>query len=525
MGEGRNGRTDERAPRAAPLGASPPGRAAEPLLSELSVVGRAGQRFPAPDVPRTSLPEAGLLRPELPLPELSEPEVVRHFTRLSQLNYSVDTAFYPLGSCTMKHNPKIDDEMAGLPGFAGLHPYQPVETVQGALRLMWELERALATITGFAAVTLQPAAGAHGELTGMLVIRAHHLARRQTARRRVLVPDSAHGTNPATAAMCGYDAVTVPSDTRGNVDLPALRGLLGPDVAALMITVPSTLGLFDERMLEVTAAVHEAGALVYGDGANLNALLGIARPADLGLDVLHINLHKTFAQPHGGGGPGAGPVAVRADLEPYLPVPVVRRGEDGAFALLYDRPQSIGQVRALGAHFGVLVRAYTYLRLLGAEGLRQVSEAAVLHANYLRAALREWYDVAYDRPCMHEVLLSGRRQKAQGARTLDVAKRLIDYGFHPPTIYFPLVVDEALMIEPTETEAMRTLDAFIAAMVAIAQEAATAPTLLHEAPHDTPVGRLDEATAARQPVLRWRREAGTTPRAAGEQSVTISASV
>jgi glycine dehydrogenase subunit 2 len=476
-----------------------------------------GQRLPAPDVPRAELPSASLLRRELPLPEVSEPEVVRHFTRLSQLNYAVDTGFYPLGSCTMKHNPKIDDEMAGLPGFTGLHPYQPAETVQGALRLIWELERALAEITGFSAVTLQPAAGAHGELTGMLMIRAHHLARGDTARRRVLVPDSAHGTNPATAAMCGYEAVTVPSDARGNVDLAALERLLGPDVAALMITVPSTLGLFDERMLEVSAAVHAAGALVYGDGANLNALLGIARPADLGLDVLHINLHKTFAQPHGGGGPGAGPVAVRAELAPYLPVPVVRRDGNDTFDLDYDRPHSIGQVRAFGGHFGVLVRAYAYIRLLGADGLRRVSEAAVLHANYLRAALREWYDVAYDRPCMHEVLLSGRRQKAQGARTLDVAKRLIDYGFHPPTIYFPLVVDEALMIEPTETEAMPTLDAFVAAMAAIAREASVEPAVLHAAPHNTPVGRLDEASAARQPVLRWRRATPAAAAAVGQR--------
>jgi glycine dehydrogenase subunit 2 len=499
-------------------------RSDEPLLSEMSVPGRVGQRLPTPDVPPVALPDAGLLRDALPLPEVSEPEVVRHFTRLSQLNYAVDTGFYPLGSCTMKHNPKIDDEMAGLPGFAGLHPYQPGETVQGALRLMWELERALAEITGFSAVTLQPAAGAHGELTGMLMIRAHHLAHGDTARRRVLVPDSAHGTNPATAAMCGYEAVTVPSDARGNVDLSALRELLGPDVAALMITVPSTLGLFDEHMLEVTEAVHAAGALVYGDGANLNALLGIARPADLGLDVLHINLHKTFAQPHGGGGPGAGPVAVRADLEPYLPVPVVRRGADGVFDLEYDRPRSIGQVRAFGGHFGVLVRAYTYIRLLGAEGLRRVSEAAVLHANYLRAALREWYDVAYDRACMHEVLLSGRRQKAQGARTLDVAKRLIDYGFHPPTIYFPLVVDEALMIEPTETEAKPTLDAFVAAMAAIAREAGSESAALHTAPHDTPVGRLDEATAARHPVLRWRRAGAPADGGASDEPSASGAS-
>jgi glycine dehydrogenase subunit 2 len=475
----------------------------EPLLSELSAPGRAGHRLPAPEAPAAEPLPWSLCRERLPLPELGELEVVRHFTRLSQLNFAIDTGFYPLGSCTMKYNPKVDDEMAGLGGFIGLHPYQPAETAQGALRLLAELEQALATITGFAGVTLQPAAGAHGELTGMLVIRAHHLARGDAGRRRVLVPDNAHGTNPATAAMCGYETVTIPSDRRGNVDLDALQRACGPDVAALMITVPSTLGLFDEHMLDVTRIVHEAGGLVYGDGANLNALLGVARPADLGLDVLHINLHKTFAQPHGGGGPGAGPVAVRADLLPYLPTPVLRQAEGGDYFLDYDRPRSIGPVRAFGGHFGVMVRAYTYIRLLGADGVRRVSEAAVLHANYLRGALQEWYDVAYNRPCMHEVVLSGRRQKAQGVRTLDVAKRLIDYGFHPPTIYFPLVVDEAMMVEPTETEPKSSLDAFIAAMAAIAEEAGREPELARTAPHATPVGRLDEATAARHPVLRW----------------------
>ncbi len=479
------------------------GRVTEPLLNEISVPGRPGHRLPEPDVPPAPLPDAALLRDMLPLPEVSEPEVVRHFTRLSQLNYAVDTGFYPLGSCTMKYNPKIDDAMAALDGFTGLHPYQAPEMVQGALRLMAELEQALATITGLPAVTLLPAAGAHGELTGMLIVRAYHLARGDRARRRVLVPDSAHGTNPATAAMCGYEAVTLPSDARGNVDRAALARALGPDVAALMITAPSTLGLFDEHLLEVTAAVHEAGALVYGDGANMNALLGVVRPADLGIDVLHLNLHKTFAQPHGGGGPGAGPVAVRADLAPFLPVPVVRRTDDGQYDLDYDRPQSIGRVRAFGGHFGVLVRAYTYIRLLGAEGLRRVSEAAVLHANYLRVALQDRYEVPYDRPCMHEVLLSGRRQKAHGVRTLDIAKRLIDYGFHPPTIYFPLIVDEALLVEPTETESKQTLDAFVDALLAIAHEAETDPALLHAAPHATPVGRLDEVAAARRPVLRW----------------------
>ncbi len=475
----------------------------EPLLSELSVRGRAGHRLPEPDLPPGPSLDPALVRQELSLPEVSELEVVRHFTRLSQLNYAIDTGFYPLGSCTMKYNPKVDDELAALTGHTGLHPYQPVETTQGALRLMAELERVLGELTGFPAVTLQPAAGAHGELTGMLVIRAHHLARGDGARQRVLVPDSAHGTNPATAAMCGYEAVTIPSDSRGNVDLDALRRALGPGVAALMITAPSTLGLFDEHMLDVTALVHQAGALVYGDGANLNALLGVTRPAALGLDVLHLNLHKTFAQPHGGGGPGAGPVAVRSDLECYLPVPRVGQRVSGEYYLDYECPSSIGPVRAFGGQFGVLVRAYAYVRLLGADGLRRVSEAAVLNANYLRVTLQEWYEVAYSRPCMHEVLLSGRRQKRAGVRTLDVAKRLIDYGLHPPTIYFPLVVDEAMLIEPTETEPKRSLDQFVAAMEAIAHEAEREPDLLRAAPHHTPVGRLDEATAARHPVLRW----------------------
>jgi glycine dehydrogenase subunit 2 len=485
------------------------------LLSELSVAGRAGHRVPEADVPLSPLPPSKLLRDELPLPELGELEVVRHFTRLSQLNYAVDTGFYPLGSCTMKYNPKADDDMARLPGFAGLHPYQPTVSVQGALELMGALEAALAEITGFQAVTLVPAAGAHGELTGMLIIRAHHLARGDRERRRVLVPDSAHGTNPATAAMCGYEAVTVPSDARGNVNLAVLRRELGPDVAALMLTVPSTLGLFDEHMPEIAAAVHDAGALIYGDGANLNALLGVARPAALGVDVLHLNLHKTFATPHGGGGPGAGPVAVRAGLEPYLPVPVIRRGEAEQWIPDYDRPQSIGRVRAFGGHFGVLVRAYTYIRMLGADGLRRVSEAAVLNANYLRAVLQDDFEVAYDRACMHEVLLSGRRQRAHGVRTLDIAKRLIDYGFHPPTIYFPLIVEEALMIEPTEAESKPTLDAFAGAMEAIAREAREAPDLLRAAPHATPVGRLDETSAARQPVLRWERSSSALPAAGG----------
>ena len=505
---------DAASPLSRPPGLADLRQTPEPLLSELSTPDRPGIELPTPDVPPVALPPRGLLRDALPLPVLGELEVVRHFTRLAQKNYAIDTVFYPLGSCTMKYNPKLNDELARLPGFAGLHPHQPAETVQGALALLAALEAALAEITGFAAVSLHPAAGAHGELTGLLIIRAYHRERGDTRRKRVLVPDSAHGTNPATAAMVGYETVTLPSDARGNVDLRALEAALGPDVAALMITAPSTLGLFDEHMLALTEAVHAAGALVYGDGANMNALLGVAKPAALGIDVLHMNLHKTFSTPHGGGGPGAGALAVTAALEPYLPVPVVRRRGDG-YALEYDRPRSIGPVRAFGGHFGVLVRAYAYIRRLGAEGLRAVSEAAVLNANYLRVLLQEWYDVPYNRPCMHEVVLSGRRLKARGVRTLDVAKRLIDYGFHPPTIYFPFVVEEALMVEPTETESKATLDAFAAAMAAIAREAQAQPELLRAAPHATPVRRLDEATAARHPVLRW----ATAPQTPGPVGV------
>jgi glycine dehydrogenase subunit 2 len=401
----------------------------------------------------------------------------------------------------MKYNPKVNDAMAALPGMRDLHPLQPAETVQGALRLIYDLQGLLAEITGFDAVSLTPAAGAQGELAGLLIIRAAHLAHGEQRRRRVLIPDSAHGTNPATGAMVGYEVVTVPSDERGNVSLPALRDALSDEVAGLMITVPSTLGLFDEHMLEVAELVHRAGGLVYGDGANLNALLGVARPRDLGLDVMHANLHKTFTTPHGGGGPGACAVGVTSGLEPFLPRPVAVRLPDGSYALDDDRPQSIGRLSAFQGHFGMLVRAYTYIRMLGTPGLREVSEAAVLNANYLRHRLAGRYRVAYGRSCMHEVVLSGLTSGA--ARSLDVAKRLLDYGFHPPTIYFPLVVPEALMIEPTETETKDTLDAFADALLAIAEEAERDPELLRTAPQTTPVGRLDEATAARQPVLRW----------------------
>ncbi len=474
----------------------------EALLRELSVPGRPTVRVPAGRVADEPLDiPAELLREDLPLPEVGEPEVVRHFTRLSRLNVAIDTTFYPLGSCTMKYNPKVNDAMAALPGMRALHPLQPEETTQGAIQLIAELQELLASITGFDAVSLAAAAGAQGELAGLSIIRAAHETRGDTRRRRVLIPDSAHGTNPATATMVGYDVTALRSDERGNVDLHALRELLGDDVAGLMITVPSTLGLFDEAMLEVTELVHEAGGLVYGDGANLNALLGIARPRDLGVDVMHLNLHKTFTTPHGGGGPGACAVCVSSELEPFLPIPVATRRPDGTYTLDVDRPRSIGRLGAFHGHFGMLVRAYTYIRMLGTPGLREVGEAAVLNANYVRTRLAEKYRVAFDRSCMHEAVFAGLRSGS--ARTLDVAKRLLDYGFHPPTIYFPLIVPEAMMVEPTETETKATLDAFVDALLAIAEEAEQDPNLLREAPHETPVGRLDETTAARRPILHW----------------------
>jgi glycine dehydrogenase subunit 2 len=457
---------------------------------------------PPARVPLTPLDiPAGLLRDALPLPEVGEPEVVRHFTRLSQLNFSIDTTFYPLGSCTMKYNPKVNDAMAALPGMRNLHPLQPESTVQGAIQLTYELQQMLAQITGFDAVSLTPSAGAHGELAGLLIIRAAQRARGQEHRRRVIIPDSAHGTNPATASMVGYTVSAVKSDARGNIDLAALRNLLDDDVAGMMITVPSTLGLFDEAMLEVSDLLHEAGGLVYGDGANLNALLGIVRPRDLGLDVMHSNLHKTFTTPHGGGGPGASAICTTQELEPFLPLPVAARRDDGSYFLDQDRPQSIGRLGSFQGHFGMLVRAYTYIRMVGSDGLRDVSETAVLNANYLRHRLAPAYRVAFDRACMHEVVFSGLRDDS--VRTLDVAKRLLDYGFHPPTVYFPLVVPEALMVEPTETETKATLDAFADALLRIAEEAASQPEVVKSAPHSTPVGRLDETTAARNPVLHW----------------------
>lgn len=477
----------------------------EPQLCDLSSPGRQGVRYPQPDVPLAEMPTS-LLRGELPMPELSEMDVIRHFTRLSQLNYSIDTGFYPLGSCTMKYNPKVNEETARLPGFAWGHPLQPIETVQGNLALMYQLQEWLKEIGGFAGITLQPAAGAHGELTGVLIIRAYHHANKDDKRDKILIPDSAHGTNPATSAMSGMRVVELKSDSRGNVDLEALRAECDDTLAGLMLTNPNTLGLFDENVEQVIELVHKAGGLVYGDGANMNALLGVVRPGDLGIDVLHYNLHKTFSTPHGGGGPGSGPVGVCAKLVPFLPSPVVDMLEEGDDEIpplfgFVDPPKSIGRVKSFHGHFGMIVRAYTYIMMHGAEGLRRISEHAVLNANYLLSLLRNTYHVPYDRICMHEFVMEGRWDDAPEVHALDIAKRLMDYKFHPPTNYFPLIVHEALMIEPTETENKETLDAFADALIKIAEEAHNNPELLKDAPHDTPIGRVDEVKAAKDLLL------------------------
>jgi glycine dehydrogenase subunit 2 len=484
-----------------------------PTLFERSRSGRNGGKVPHPPKDALARIPADQLRSQAArLPDVSEPELTRHYVNLSQLNYAVDTGFYPLGSCTMKYNPKIDEWAARLDGFAGLHPFAPDELSQGTLQLLWELEGALAEIGGMKAVTLQPAAGAQGELTGILMVRAYHRSRGDVERDEVLVPDSSHGTNPATASMAGFKTVTIPSAPDGGVDVGAFRAALGPRTAAVMITNPSTLGLFESRLCELLDAVHEAGALAYMDGANLNAIMGRFKPGEAGFDVMHINVHKTFSTPHGGGGPGAGPVGVGEKLLPFLPSPRVLRQPDSSFRLeaVGERPSSIGRVRAFAGNTGVLVRAYTYIVAHGGSGLREVSEDAVLAANYLKARVAGVLDVPFSRPCMHEFVASSVTLKAQtGIRTLDVAKRLIDYGFHPPTIYFPLTVEEALLIEPTETESLETLDAFVEALRCIVDEAHADPELLHSAPHSSPVRRLDETTAARQPNLRWKAMTGS----------------
>jgi glycine dehydrogenase subunit 2 len=473
------------------------------LIYEKSQAGRRGLGVPKPELRVPEIP-AHLRRATPPrLPELAEPEVLRHFTELSTRNFGIDSGFYPLGSCTMKYNPRVNERLVGLPGFAGLHPLVEDDAAQGTLELEWHLQEILREVTGLDAVSLQPAAGSQGELTGLMLFRAYFDDRGEgEQRRKIVIPDTAHGTNPASVTMAGYELTPVRTDERGNIDVEDLRAKVDHETAGLMLTNPSTLGLFDEKIEEIERIFHGAGALMYYDGANLNAVCGISRPGDMGFDVVHINLHKTFSQPHGGGGPGGGPIAVRAQLEPFLPVPVVVRDGD-RFALEYDRPRTIGKVRAFSGPFGVFVRSYAFIRAYG-PGLREMSEAAVLNANYILARLKDVYDLPYERLCMHEFVLSARSLKREhGVSALDVAKRLMDYGFHPPTIYFPLVVPEALMIEPTESEARETLDAFVDAMRAIAREAAESPELLHDAPHDRPVRRLDEVRAAKQPVLRY----------------------
>ncbi|GIO96863.1 putative glycine dehydrogenase (decarboxylating) subunit 2 [Paenibacillus lautus] len=474
------------------------------LIFELSKPGRVAYSLPECDVPETdaaSLIPEGLLRSKpAELPEVYEVDVIRHYTELSRRNFGIDNGFYPLGSCTMKYNPKINEDVARFAGFAKIHPYQPEESIQGALELLYTLQNDLAALTGMDQVTLQPAAGAHGEWTGLMLIRAYHESRGEK-RTKVIVPDSSHGTNPASATVAGYDTITIKSNERGMVDLDALRAVVGDDTAALMLTNPSTLGLFEEQIVEIAEIVHEAGGLLYYDGANSNAIMGITRPGDMGFDVVHLNLHKTMSTPHGGGGPGAGPVGVKSLLIPFLPKPIVSKREDGTFYWDYDRPQSIGRVKAFYGNFGILVRAYTYIRTYGPEGLRRVSELAVLNANYMMHRLAPYYEVAYPGLCKHEFVLSGKKLKEYGVRTLDVAKRLLDFGYHPPTIYFPLNVEECIMIEPTETESKETLDGFIDTMIQIAKEAETTPEVVIGAPYTTVVKRLDETTAARKPVL------------------------
>ncbi|ASK63215.1 glycine dehydrogenase (aminomethyl-transferring) [Virgibacillus phasianinus] len=477
-----------------------------PIIFERSKEGRTSYSLPESDVPEFDLNEGledAYVRREAPdLPEVSELEIMRHYTGLSRRNYGVDSGFYPLGSCTMKYNPKINEDVARLNGFSHIHPYQDPKTVQGALEMLYDLQTSLKEITGMHEVSLQPAAGAQGEWTGLMMIRAFHEANGDTERTKVIVPDSAHGTNPASATVAGFDAVTVKSNEKGLVDLEDLKRVVGKDTAALMLTNPNTLGLFETEILEMAKIVHEAGGKLYYDGANLNAIMGYTRPGDMGFDVVHLNLHKTFTGPHGGGGPGSGPVGVSKEIEPYLPKPLLIKGENG-YEFEYERPNSIGRVKPYYGNFGINLRAYTYIRTMGAEGLRKVSEYAVLNANYMMRKLEQEFILPYPQHCKHEFVLSGKKQKKLGVRTLDVAKRLLDYGYHPPTIYFPLNVEEALMVEPTETESKETLDGFIDTMIEISEEAKNDPEKVQEAPYTTIVKRMDETTAARKPILRY----------------------
>ncbi|MBP1633520.1 MAG: glycine dehydrogenase (decarboxylating) subunit 2 [Acidobacteria bacterium] len=479
------------------------------LIFNLTSPGRRGYSLPSRDVPPAPIEGAvpdGLVREAVEgFPEMSEVGLVRHFTRLSTWNYGVDTGMYPLGSCTMKYNPKLNEAAARMPGFAALHPMTPDEAAQGALGVMYALAQMLAEITGLPAVTLQPAAGAHGELTGMMMIRKHLITRDGGPRKLVLIPDSAHGTNPASAHFCGYEVREIRSSPRGTLSVAALADAMTDEVAALMLTNPNTLGIFEEEICEVARIVHAKGGLVYCDGANMNALIGRARPGDFGMDIMHLNLHKTFSTPHGGGGPGSGPVVATKELEPYLPAPVVVATPEG-LRREYDRPLSIGRVKAFQGNFGMVLRAYAYIRTLGPDGIRATADNAVLNANYLRARLRDTYHVPYDRLNMHEVVFDDHEQNAYGVTTLDVAKRLIDKGFHPPTVYFPLIVHGALMVEPTESEGLEELDRFVDVMKAIAEEARANPDLLKKAPVTTRRSRFDEASAARKPVLRWKAD-------------------
>ncbi len=477
------------------------------LLKEISRPGRRGYTLPSCDVPEASLDEMlpGNLRREkdAELPEVAEVDIIRHYTNLSNKNFGVDTGFYPLGSCTMKYTPKINEVLCRLPEFVRLHPAGDPQSSQGALELIHKLGEALCGITGMDAVTTAPFAGAHGELTGLMIIKAYHESRNDLRRKKIIVPDSAHGTNPASAAVCGFEVTEIASTPEGMVDLDALKAALSEETAGLMLTNPTTFGLFEGNILEVASLVHEAGGLLYYDGANLNPILGHCRPGDMGFDVVHMNLHKTFSTPHGGGGPGSGPVGVKALLEPFLPVPVVSHAREG-YGLDWDRPLSIGSVGRWYGNFGVLVRAYAYILMMGADGLKMAGETAVLNANYMKEKLKGVYNLPIDRSCMHEFVLNSKN--FEGIHTIDIAKRLLDFGYHPPTIYFPLTIEEAIMIEPTETESRETLDGFIDVMTRIAEEAKTDPELLHNAPHNTLVRRLDEVSAARKPILTWNQE-------------------
>ncbi|MEG6586130.1 aminomethyl-transferring glycine dehydrogenase subunit GcvPB [Dendrosporobacter sp. 1207_IL3150] len=481
-------------------------RESKALIFELSKPGRKAIDLPDADVPTESIesliPANYLRKSDVEFPEVSQPDLIRHYTGLSTRNFGVDSGFYPLGSCTMKYNPKVNEDISRLAGLNNIHPLQDSDSVQGALEMLYFMEKYLCEIAGMDAITMQPVAGAHGELTGLKLISAYHRQRGEF-RDKVIVPDSAHGTNPASATVCGLKTVEIKSNSDGSVNLDALRTAVGTDTAALMLTNPSTLGLFESNIQEIAKIVHEAGGLLYYDGANANAIMGITRPGDMGFDVVHFNLHKTFSTPHGGGGPGAGPVGVKKELVPFLPVPIITYA-GGKYNLDYDRPKSIGKVHAFYGNFGVILRAYAYIRAMGSDGLRQASECAVLSANYCFSKLKNLYHTPFNRFCMHECVLTSLNQRKYDVKTLDIAKRLLDYGYHPPTIYFPLIVDEALMIEPTETESKETLDSFIDVMCKIAEECVKNSTRVKASPCNTVVGRLDEATAARKPVVRWK---------------------